>query len=255
MARQDMDIKADLITELEDIRASHVDLNLLDALMVELVMVKKGKVELTLVFPDERLEQDRASLSETIEDHLEDIEGVESIAFINLSRTQLRKMDPLAWFGDESDHPRAARSSADLTPTVWAGQGAVLTLDALLSGTTGAVEAEDASEGITLYSGGGCGAGTAPETAAPAPKAQATLTPAAVLAELAPVEPAAPVAAARIHGHEVTLDLQRYQALLMAEQELLMRPGFEEHQDLKIRYSVLEAKVKALQDSVRSLFS
>jgi hypothetical protein len=248
MARQDMDIKADIIAELEEIRAPHTDASVLDAFMVESVTVQKGRAEITLVFPDDRLEQDREPLNHAIEDRMEDIDGVEALTFLNLSRAQMRARDPLASFGELPAAPA-------LAPPAPAGAD-VLTLDDLLANLPDedppAFEPTPTPASIPLYSGGGCAAGTAEvalaiERPTPAPPAPAKP------AKLAPAPAPAPTTAAQIQGRQVTLDLDTYQRLLLAEQELALRPSFAQHQALLAEHRALQARVKALHEAVRAI--
>lgn len=257
MARQDMDIKADIIAELEDVRAPHSDKNILDALMVEAISVKKGRAELTLVFPDARLEQDRGPLNAALEDRLAEIEGVQAITFVNLSREQLRRQDPLAWFGEAGDVQIATSSSAAPAPSAAPPAGGLLTLDALLSAVPEEPEPQPSGSGATLelYNGGGCSIGTSEASlSSPAPQAAPAPTPAPAPAP-APKPQAAPAPAPKIQGHQVTLDLDTYQRLLLAERELALRPSMETYQDLLVRHQLLVAKVQTLQEAMQVLFS
>ncbi len=175
--RLDTDIKADIIAELEEVEDSRHGLNLLDALMVEAVNVRDGAAQITLVFEDDRGDAERASIEAQIRDLTADVDGLASLHFDNMSATQLRRMDPLAWVpGSQPSQPT--------TPAAAAPTGGVLTLGALVAKAEEEAPDED-DEGINLYAGGGCGAGTKSVAAATPPRtsAQAVAPQTALLAD------------------------------------------------------------------------
>ena len=245
MARSDMDIKGDVISELEDFKDPASGATLLDALMVEDVAVQIGQVLLTLVYHDERPAADRAALQADVEATLMDIEGVAGVAFFSVDRAALPyrtlrdavSAAPAPVAASAPPAPAADKVAATAAPPSEGPRA--LTLSQLIAGA-----AEDDSPApvesptsIGIYSGGGCGAGTlvqptsapkaAPVTAAPA-KAPA---PAPRAAAPSTTETAGPMVA----------DQEAWSALLL------------ERQALELRNIALEQRVAALQNALRAL--
>ena len=162
MARQDMEIKGDVISELEDIIDPHIGANLLDALTVEELAIHNGELDLTLVYGSDRSQESRAELQSSIEDLLYDIEGVKKIRFITLNRSQM-SYEVIGDMGAAAAQPQSAPAQS------------ALSLDSLISG----IDEEEPAAATTarLYSGGGCSAGTVDNAtsldAGPAPTAEA----------------------------------------------------------------------------------
>jgi metal-sulfur cluster biosynthetic enzyme len=168
MARQDMDIKGDVISELEDIIDPHFGTNILDALTVEELAIHKGEVDITLVYGRDRDSEARAALQSSIEDLLYDIEGVTKIRFITLNRSQM-SYEVLGEVPAAPPAPSApATDSSDSSP---------LSLSSLISQIDPDPEPSAGPQTARLYSGGGCSAGTADvavsiETASPSATAE-----------------------------------------------------------------------------------
>lgn len=272
MARQDMDIKADVIAELEDIDAPRGGLNVLDALMIEGVAVDKGAVLITVIHEDRSLSEDKAPLAADIREALEDIEDIAKVDFIHMTRSALRRSDPLASFGGESlviptleEAPKAAPEAAEEAAP------AALTLSALLSGVEEPEEEEEAPQkSVEIYSGGGCSLGTneinytspttepepaktrAPEPAKPSAPVMPSL-PAASAPAIAPAPAPMVRASAGVPG-EVTLSMDEFLRFKTMELELQNRPTAQEFQELQNRYQLLRAKVEALQETFCTFF-
>lgn len=285
-ARQDPEIKADVIAELEDVQAPVGGRNVLDALMVEDIKVDRGLVSLVMVHPDERLAQDQEPLKNALEKALASIDGVAGVIVTHLSRSEMKARDPLAWFGDEAQEDAAPKAPKKERPS-----GGGLTLNALLKGAGCSAddvdvplieEDEPASAPLSLYSGGGCAAGNTEVTLAavdqarkeakvtppsvapvvksapvvPAPVVQApVVTPASFVAppaSSAPVKPSA-AAAQDVGAGNVVIDRWTYERLLAAERELSLRPSFEDHQALLVKVAALEARLQTLREVMRGL--
>lgn len=253
MARQDMDIKGDVIGELEDIIDPRLGVNLLDALLVDELTVNKGQVRLLMTFDAERPETERDSLKAQIQDILFDVEGVEGVAFETMERAEA----PFITRDQLSTPAAPAPPKPASAPTPQGEQ--FLTLGSLL----GAVDPEEvasqpdapADEGLTLYSGGGCAAGTVPDFAlnlpkartAPAPEPPRSPTPATQASSPAPATPAPqpprpaapPVASAS--GNTVTVELEVWNELLA------------QRRALEVRLETMEERVRALQGALRAL--
>lgn len=272
-SRQDPEIKADVIAELEDVQAPVGGRNVLDALMVEDIKVDRGLVSLVMVHPDERLAQDQEPLKNALEKALASIEGVAGVIVTHLSRTEMKARDPLAWFGDEAQEavpakPKKERASGGLT------------LNALLKGAGCSAddvdvplidEDEPASAPLSLYSGGGCAAGNTEVTLAAvdqarkeakstAPAPSAPVAPPVASAPVAPPAPASPapvkpseVVAQDVGAGNVVIDRWTYERLLAAERELSLRPSFEAHQSLLAKVAALEARLQTLREVMRGL--
>jgi metal-sulfur cluster biosynthetic enzyme len=279
-ARQDPEIKADVIAELEDVQAPVGGRNVLDALMVEDIKVDRGLVSLVMVHPDERLAQDQEPLKNALEKALASIDGVAGVIVTHLSRTEMKARDPLAWFGDE------AQDAAPKAPKKERASGGGLTLNALLKGAGCSAddvdvplidEDEPPSAPLSLYSGGGCAAGntevavalvdqarkeakgTPPSIAPVAPASfvapSPVVTPASFVAppaSSAPVNPSAAQAQDAGAGN-VLIDRWTYERLLAAERELSLRPSFEDHQVLLVKVAALEARLQTLREVMRGL--
>jgi metal-sulfur cluster biosynthetic enzyme len=279
-ARQDPEIKADVIAELEDVQAPVGGRNVLDALMVEDIKVDRGLVSLVMVHPDERLAQDQEPLKNALEKALASIDGVAGVIVTHLSRTEMKARDPLAWFGDE------AQDAAPKAPKKERASGGGLTLNALLKGAGCSAddvdvplidEDEPPSAPLSLYSGGGCAAGntevavalvdqarkeakgTPPSIAPVAPASfvapSPVVTPASFVAppaSSAPVKPSAAQAQDAGAGN-VLIDRWTYERLLAAERELSLRPSFEDHQVLLVKVAALEARLQTLREVMRGL--
>lgn len=166
--RLDTDIKADIIGELEEVHDSRHGQNLLDALMVEAVAVRDGDAQITLVFEDDRTEAERQSIEAQIRELTADVDGLKSLHFDNMTATQLRRMDPLAFVpGQRSqDAPTVAPEAPDASV---GAPGGVLTLGALMANVEEPAPEEEPDSGLNLYAGGGCAAGTAPAATASQP--------------------------------------------------------------------------------------
>ena len=150
--RLDTDIKADIIAELEEVEDPRHSSNLLDALMVEGVIVRDGAAQVTLVFEDDRPQAQRDTIEAQIRAVTADIDGLVSLHFDNLSTTELRRMDPLAWVPGQASAPAATEVAAPAA--------GLLTLGTLMARAEEEAPAEDDGEGLNLYAGGGCAAGT-----------------------------------------------------------------------------------------------
>ena len=278
-ARQDPEIKADVIAELEDVQAPVGGRNVLDALMVEDIKVDRGLVSLVMVHPDERLAQDQEPLKNALEKALASIDGVAGVIVTHLSRTEMKARDPLAWFGDE------AQDAAPKAPKKERASGGGLTLNALLKGAGCSAddvdvplidEDEPPSAPLSLYSGGGCAAGNTevavalvdqarkeakvtPPSVAPvvksAPVVPSPVVPSPVAAlplAPAPVKPSA-AQAQDVGAGNVLIDRWTYERLLAAERELSLRPSFEDHQALLVKVAALEARLQTLREVMRGL--
>jgi hypothetical protein len=280
-ARQDPEIKADVIAELEDVQAPVGGRNVLDALMVEDIKVDRGLVSLVMVHPDERLAQDQEPLKNALEKALASIDGVAGVIVTHLSRTEMKARDPLAWFGDE------AQDAAPKAPKKERASGGGLTLNALLKGAGCSAddvdvplidEDEPPSAPLSLYSGGGCAAGNTevavalvdqarkeakvtPPSVAPVVAPASFVTPAPVVtpasfvappASPAPVKPSA-AQAQDVGAGNVVIDRWTYERLLAAERELSLRPSFEDHQALLVKVAALEARLQTLREVMRGL--
>jgi hypothetical protein len=152
--RLDTDIKADIIAELEEVHDARHGMNLLDALMVESVQVRDGEAQVTLVYEDDRTADERSDIETQIRELTSDVDGLGALHFENMTATELRRMDPLAWVpGQQPVSPQPTSPTPAATP-------ATLTLGALMAKAEEDATAEEDADGINLYAGGGCAAGT-----------------------------------------------------------------------------------------------
>lgn len=256
MARQDMDIKGDVISELEDIVDPHLGSNLLDALIVEELRVERGEVTLTLVYDNDRPASERDSLQADIADALADIEDIGPIHFAVQARDALG-YKRLSELQDAEDEPEARAAEPQ------AGLPGALTLGQLIANTAPEQEAADAElqtlninsaetaptspdagSRVGLYSGGGCAAGTTlPQTSSSTPSA-ATPAPAAERSPSA--RSAAPPDVAPVQGDGlITVPRADWEALLLARQSLEDRAQAQEQ-----RIAALQNALRAMIDEV-----
>ncbi|MEL6181494.1 MAG: iron-sulfur cluster assembly protein, partial [Myxococcota bacterium] len=140
MARDDNEIKGEIIGEIEEIEDPATGKSLLDALMVERVEVDKGHVTIDLVFDDDRPRQERWDIENEVQDAIEDIEGIEDIDIFAHTRSAVEAAS------DTSSSP--TEPEPESAPDAFAAD---------------AVEEDGERDGesrVSVYSGGGCSAGT-----------------------------------------------------------------------------------------------
>ena len=230
MARKDIEIKGEIIAELEDINDPQQDLNLLEALMVEQVEVLDGNVTITLVFEDQRTKKDRWDIENAIYDALEELEGIQDVNIISMMRSALDVAQNIDVVQDSaSPGPSAAPSAAPSAPE----------------------ETLDRGVAHTVYSGGGCGAGT---QVAIAPPVSVSAVPSEEQVE-ARVNDDAIVQTTAGGAQVVVLSLEAYTALTHAKHELALRPSLDEFVALRTKHQLLQARLLSLQDAVRALLT
>ena len=215
MARADIEIKGEIIAELEDIDDPRSGKSLLDALLVEQVEVLDGGVTITLMFDTTRSKEDRWALEESIYDALEELEGIEDLNILSMMTTST-----------DSSSPDVA-APATVEPATVGPE------------TVGpeTVEPDDANGGISVYSGGGCSAGTqsviasdeAVSLTVPTAGADVKETPSPTVASVSAVDGA----------QAVTLSLSEYTMLIQSQRD-------NQH---------LKGQVRSLQDALRALLS
>ena len=288
-ARADNDIKADIISELEDVEYLDTGVSLLDAFVVESVIVASGRADILLVFDDEVTVEERDGVVASIREVLEDIDGLFLPVIEGANRSALAEEEPNLL------HPRPG-STADATdllaslppgaiptealeeprPKLSApSEAGELTLGGLISIAAEGVPVEEieapgfdfvaeapaavASSGMTVYSGGGCGAGTTSvvfdePAAAPKPAAVpvAALTPKVVSlgvgksAPRADPQPSSAQRGASVSEGQITIDLERYTELVRAEQTLEMLPTLEDVVELEREVATLRERLRLL---------
>lgn len=250
MAREDIEIKGEIIGELEDIDDPQTERDLLDALMVERVEVFEGQVTVVLLFGDAYPKEQRWSVEDEVHDAIEAIEGVKDINIQSMTRSAF-KAEEAAEEGAEAPEPEAPPEPEAVAEAPPAPEAAS--------------DAEAASSGgLSMYSGGGCGAGTViePEVRATVPAKAAAKAPApSAPPQQAPAPVAAPEAAAAnaavvvdaAGNQQVVLSLATYTTLVQAQRELELSPSLDEHTALKAEFRLLQSKVQSLQDAIQAL--
>ncbi|MBH25936.1 MAG: hypothetical protein CMH57_16130 [Myxococcales bacterium] len=233
MARDDNEIKGEIIGELEDIDDPSTGKSLLDALMVERVEVQGGHVTIDLVFADDCTREERWGVENEVQDAIEDIEGIEDIDIFAHTRSAAPDAAPAP------DEPEAPEAPVEEAPAAQP-----------LTGEADAAAASEAGANLSVYSGGGCGAGT---VAAPPVRVKPAPARPAPRAVTAPPEPVSAPAPLEVGGQRVTLSLAEYTRLVQAERDAQLRPSLEEHNALKAEHRILTARVASLQDAVRAL--
>ena len=278
--RADNDIKADVISELEDLEYLDTGISLLDAFVVEQVRVSAGRCDILLAFDDVLTADAREGVLGRVREGLADIEGLILLVTEQTTRSELVKSEPNLL------HPRpgSAVEEAELLAQLpfgvvpveeglpaSGGLGGSLSLSALLSQAAEGVPPEELETpgfaiptapgpaGIKVYSGGGCGAGTLAEEPAPAPVRPVPAPPVTVRRESPPSVPPpepSPISALAsppppypepIPYGMVTLSLERYSALILAEQASRMLPKLEDVMRLERENAELRARLAMLE--------
>ncbi len=239
MARQDMDIKGDVIAELEDIIDPKSGANLLDALMIEELTVNKGQVELLMVY-DDRPDSERESLQGDIEEAIEEIEGVQGVGFSVLNNAEI----PYTTQDETPQAPAALAPEPAAAPAATAG--GFLTLGQLIEGSEDEIEAAAQEEGddggkLELYSGGGCAAGTSTAASIAVSTPKAAPAPAPTLNLAAAPKPAAPTTAGSASNDKIWIDRDQWESTIV------------EKRALEVQVQALEMRLQALQGALRSL--
>lgn len=242
--RDDIEIKSDIIAELDEIPFGSDETSILDALIVESVSVVDAEVVIDLVFPDRYPKEGRWELEDKIHDAIEDIESIGEVTVNSANRSVHFERAGMRW-----DAKNLPREEAPVAPVVAAPP------------TPAPVSDTPDDGGISIYAGGGCSSGTVaatpatvsvPPPAAVPPTSSPTSVAPTVLPSVGDTNPDAVRIAqvldrAVLSGQHVAFTLADFTALVRSIRSLELRPTHAEYHEVEAQREKLQHKLEMVR--------